>query len=74
MEYLALFLYMLFLIVTFIRAESYVLLLPLNGAERHREIVFASFDMWIGTYLDKKCFAAYWFPIPFIGMKHYLDD
>ena len=51
MGYLAFFLYLLFLIVTFLRAECYVLLLPINGAERKREIVFASFDMWIGSYI-----------------------
>ena len=71
MGYMVFFLYLLFLIVTFLRAECYVLLLPINDAERKRELVFASFDMWVGTYLDEEHFAAYWFPIPFIGMKHY---
>jgi len=71
MGYLAFLLYFFFLIFTFLRAEHYVLTLPITGAERKREIVFASFDMWIGAYLDKKSFAAYRFPIPFVGMKHY---
>ena len=66
-----LFAYFIFLLFTFFRAEWYVLSLPIYGAERKREWVFASYDVWIGTYLDKKHFAAYWFPVPFIGMKHY---
>lgn len=62
--------------MTFLRAEYFMRSPPYIGMDT-RGFVFpirrtwfiAGYDMWIGTYLDRKNGIAYWFPIPFIGMK-----
>ena len=69
------FLIYLYEAATFLRAEWFMRSPPYKTDARgfvlpmKRTWFIAGYDMWIGTYLDHKNFTAYWFPIPFIGLK-----
>ena len=77
-----LFFYLLFSfeVVTFLRAEAFMITPPNPYGVLRRKWFFAGYDMWIGTYTcagtkekgywDKK---AYWFPVPCVGLKYWRD-
>lgn len=47
---------------------------PHNGRRRlHMAFVFAWFDFWVGLYFDRKKRQLYFFPIPFFGVKFWLE-
>lgn len=71
MIWLAIFVVWMFWSITFLRCEWFMVQphkRPRSGKLRHSWFI-AEYDMWIGTYIDRKNDIAYWFPLPFVGLK-----
>jgi hypothetical protein len=72
MNLLLLLILFLWLSVTYLRAEAFMVWPPNPVGEIKRTWIFAEYDMWIGVYIQRKPLTekrAYWFPVPFVGLK-----
>jgi hypothetical protein len=58
---------------TFIRAQWFMICPPNPPGDIKSKWIFAGYDMWIGTFVDKNKKHAYWFPIPFVGKKYWRE-
>ena len=68
---IAVYLWALWAMVTFLRAQWFMVCPPNPPGKLRGRWFMAGFDMWLGVFLDRKNKTAYWFPVPFVGRKYW---
>jgi len=66
-------LWFIWAMVCFLRAQWFMVCPPNPPGSIRSKWFIASFDMWMGTFIDRKTKTAYWFPVPFIGKKYWRE-
>lgn len=59
----------LWAMITYLRARWFMVCPPNPAGKLRSRWFVAGFDMWLGVFTDSKTKTAYWFPIPFVGIK-----
>jgi hypothetical protein len=60
--------------ITWIRANWFMLCPPNPPGKIRAKWFIAGFDMWFGVFIDHKTKTAYWFPLPFVGRKYWREQ